>query len=250
MNKIIIILTILFTLSCDREDIFEITEDSKKIPAPDGTYLIFNGTDTKVIVTDYDQLSNSNSLTAECYAMLNSTATTQQFISKWGPGATTQEYKLTFNSSGPSLEFHVADGVSASDFISVDWSTLGIGTGKWFHVAGTFESGELKIYINGSLKGSKTSSITSMSNTTYTLHIGELYSSSNLLDGALDEVRIFNYAKTEGQVNMQFDAKANVDDSGLVLYYEFNEGTGTNVNDSSANGFDSTITGTPGWGSW
>jgi len=83
-------------------------------------------------------------------------------------------------------------------------SNTTLSNGIWYHVAATWDSTSMKIYINGKLDNSNTTSIpSSIFNNNFNTYIGcDSDSASRLrfFDGQIDDVRIFNYALTAQQV--------------------------------------------------
>ncbi|RMG76043.1 MAG: LamG domain-containing protein, partial [Bacteroidetes bacterium] len=75
-----------------------------------------------------------------------------------------------------------------------------IEAGKWYHVAATWEKdGEKRLYINGSLANSGSAGSTpfpDLSNRPFTFGAAGFNNAAYRLDGALDEIRIYNYALT------------------------------------------------------
>ncbi|MEQ8548060.1 MAG: LamG-like jellyroll fold domain-containing protein [Cyclobacteriaceae bacterium] len=113
--------------------------------------------------------------------------------------------------------------------------------GNWHHVAGVFDGvNTAKLYVDGVEVAQNTSAA---SNPGYLLKmsLGKNFpSASGIYTGGLDEVRIWDNAKTEFSDRF---ASLQGDESGLLLYYPFDENTGTTVIDRSANTINATITG-------
>ncbi|MHC4570513.1 MAG: LamG-like jellyroll fold domain-containing protein [Planctomycetota bacterium] len=79
-------------------------------------------------------------------------------------------------------------------------STLQITDTNWHFIAATFESGTLKIYIDGEdSTGSGAGTISSIFASTEPLFIGQ-EDSSNYFNGLIDEVRIYNKAFSAGEI--------------------------------------------------
>ncbi|MBI2085446.1 MAG: LamG domain-containing protein [Candidatus Aenigmarchaeota archaeon] len=101
--------------------------------------------------------------------------------------------------------------------------------GKWYHVAGTHDSGTTaKVYINGELKNSATVPANILSGRLVAGNDGELYV------GMIDEVKIYN--KEIGDVNIQAQK------SGLVIDYPAAEGNHIVRVGTSSNVAESKIT--------
>ncbi len=107
---------------------------------------------------------------------------------------------------------------------------------EWIHVAYTFNSGTGRIYINGELKShSSGSSIIPTSDSS--VHIGcrPKLASISSFHGIIDELRIWNYARSEIQLKNNMGIQISGNESGLILYFNFNETSGQVLNDSSQN---------------
>ena len=109
------------------------------------------------------------------------------------------------------------------------------------HVACVYNLSNLSIYINGKLDASISynANIVSFIN----VSIGNWERTSQYYNGSMDEVRLWNYARSQEQINETMNKKLKGDESGLILYYRFDEGTGSIAHDSSPSSFDGTITG-------
>ena len=76
-------------------------------------------------------------------------------------------------------------------------STEAISAGQWYHVAGTNDGTNLKLYINGQLKDSATS--TGFLGVSSNAYIGHGPASSLYYNGLIDDVRIYNRALSESE---------------------------------------------------
>jgi hypothetical protein len=109
----------------------------------------------------------------------------------------------------------------------------------WQHVAVVFDSnGLVQPYKNGQ----PTTALTNipMPYKSYYDRIGMLENRYHPIKGNLDEFSIYNYALSANQVksiyNGVFGTPSNVLNLNPILYYRFEEGTGTTINDSSTAG--------------
>ncbi len=98
-------------------------------------------------------------------------------------------------------------------------------TGRWYHLAGVYDGVFMKIYVDGILKatGRPTEGINDAENN---LFIGSSASyTSRTFNGMIDEVRIWNVARTQSQIQNTMNNNLVGNESGLKAYYKFNQGT-------------------------
>jgi hypothetical protein len=127
----------------------------------------------------------------------------------------------------------------------------------WHHVAGTWDGSTLRIYIDGVLSASQawTNTVTGSANN---VSIGRYYGGgSYFFQGYMDEVRIWNTARTEQEIrDNQYRELGNPgSETSLVAYYPLNEGSGQTSADLSQNTNTAIFGGTiavepsdPSWG--
>ena len=119
-----------------------------------------------------------------------------------------------------------------------------VSTNTWNHVAVTYATttGALKVYLNGVLDGTTTPNSAIYTNTA-TLKIGSRGDDSDVNDDILmDEVRLWNVARSETQLANSMNNCLSGNETGLVLYYDFeDEQVSGAVTDRTANSNDGTI---------
>lgn len=107
--------------------------------------------------------------------------------------------------------------------------------GRWTHAAVTRNGSALKIYVDGKSIYSATlpSANPSTYSAEYPLKVGYHYGigtgSTSTFAGEIDEVKIWSIARTESEIAADMHAYQTnaVNTTGLVAYYDFNEGSGT-----------------------
>jgi|GEM_PF-729684 len=121
---------------------------------------------------------------------------------------------------------------------------------SWTHVAVTYEygTGALKIYQNGILVASSSSSYsTSSSGNQY---IGSYDGGNYFFGGKMDNVRIWNFALNDSQISSSMNSALNGNEPGMVLWYNFenpsvtpagSNGSYNTVEDVSANAYTGTL---------
>lgn len=164
------------------------------------------------------------------------------------------KYLLRIGDAGvPSNQLQVA--TSSGNLTNAD---LQFDSNKWYHVAVTFQKGEIKVYINGEEKASKKySRLTSVSlGTKYSAEetngrcfwIGYSYDNNRSFDGSVAEARIWNRALSAEEIrSVNHFYTIDPTSEGLIAYWKFDEGEGQTVKDHSANSYDLTIENLPKW---
>ena len=151
--------------------------------------------------------------------------------------------------AGHTLGFHTGDNVRkprvlwnhANGHISI-MSEEPVELGEWYHMAVTYDadSEEIVLYVNGEPKANGTVGTTAFS----TVNLGRRASSKNCpLNGALDDVAIFDRGLSSDEIGQLFDGEDIAD--GLVLSWGFEEEDGFACADSSGNGNDGSLVGYP-----
>ncbi|MFA6005801.1 MAG: DUF2341 domain-containing protein [Patescibacteria group bacterium] len=106
----------------------------------------------------------------------------------------------------------------------------------WYHVTVTFDGTNLALYKNGQLSGSVMNAPGTIDSTVgVPLLIGR-DGGYGSFTGHIDQVRIFNYARTPAQIAWDYNQGK------PAVQWKFDECQGTTANDSSGNGNTGTIT--------
>lgn len=170
-------------------------------------------------------IHTSNSFTIEMWAKVNSSDQWDHVIENGGVqynfGA---NYRFELGNQG-ELFFGMSDGSSSTDItISAGWTY-----GNWYHWAISYDGTTLRVYQDGVQVGSKTASV-SISGRSGTLLMGSYRGSERYFDGTLDEVRIWNTARTASEISDNRNRLLVGNEVGLLVYYDFEAGSGTTVN--------------------
>ncbi len=209
--------SVLFILSIALSPFFAFSQNAA---------LDFDGTNDYVRVLDHSSIDFTSTMTLEAWINLPNVTGTRAIISKYyslGAAGTNTSYQLYVNGGSLSLAMNESDesGALASQ------STGTIATNTWYHVAGVADgSGGLLLYLNGLLVGSSTYDNTIYSGTR-NLVIGRTREddAAGATDGVIDEVRLWNTARTQEQIAAGMNHALTGSESGLVGYYQFNDGT-------------------------
>lgn len=107
---------------------------------------------------------------------------------------------------------------------SVLSTTASFNDGNWHHVAHVLDATGSKLYVDSNLEASNTvTSSVFTTNTDVVLGISPLAGAS-YYQGDLEEVRVWNVAKTATQINAAKNCELQGNETGLVAYYKFNQG--------------------------
>lgn len=114
----------------------------------------------------------------------------------------------------------------------------------WYHVAITYSSNTLSLYVNGSLDNSKTIVVAE-----YIINNLKLCSSGGYWQcvGRQAQVRFWKKALTGGAIAATMNRAVPADSEGLFGYWKLDEGQGKVFYDSTSNGFDLTCYIAPTW---
>ncbi|HKK73050.1 MAG TPA: LamG-like jellyroll fold domain-containing protein [Candidatus Krumholzibacteria bacterium] len=125
--------------------------------------------------------------------------------------------------------------------------TTPLQTGVWHHVAATYDGTTWRLYLDGVLDAESTVGQPPRSDSIQHAALGSALNSSGTaegyLDGVLDEVRVWNYARTETEIATSVNQEIEGSATGLVARWGLNEGTGTAVASSAGTAVDGTING-------
>lgn len=137
--------------------------------------------------------------------------------------------------------------------------SLQLQTGKWTHIAVVYDYGDVKVYIDGERKISKSIYLRNGINfgvehsdesdgKPRCFWIGYSYDDNRCFNGRFSEVRIWNRALSENDINAENHFyTVNPSASGLQAYWKFDEGAGNRIKDWTANGNDLTAESAPDW---
>jgi hypothetical protein len=107
----------------------------------------------------------------------------------------------------------------------------------WNHIAIVYNAKQPSIYLNGMLV--RTGLTSGRTNVFPGCHIGGII--YGFYQGQLDDIRIWNYARTATEIGDDLCSELTGTEPGLVRYYNFNDGAGTTAVDGTGT-FNGTLT--------
>jgi hypothetical protein len=201
----------------------------------------FSGSTQYITVSDNASLK-PNSITVEFWMYLkNGSDTNARLIDK--SDNTNSGYRFVKHQNTNDCS-----GVTSNDKISFQINTASlamecintasaVSQNTWTHITGTYDGSTIAIYVDGKLSNSRAAVGGNLTYTnTATLDFGSDGGVGFPFVGTLDNIRIFNYARTPAQVAWDYN-------KGLpVGYWKMDECQGTTINDASGNGNSGTLT--------
>lgn len=191
--------------------------------------LEFNGIDQEVVLGEttypaaYSQTLNhyyngQNDVTIEAWVYTNSTNGLQTIVGNYvGPDMT---FLLRLD------DLHPAFWVNNGTFVSVEGATT-LDQNTWYHIAGTWDGSDIKVYVNGVLDGSEPCLGNFVTNTDPFKIGGGLSNGTEFFSGKIHGVRFWNAAKTETEIASQMNECLNTILIGNILaYYDMIEEAG------------------------
>ncbi len=208
--------------------------------------LSFDGIDDYV---DCGDILNDLVLPAsfQIYFKLNSSETKTLFITDNGNGTNYNGYWINASTSKIAVSYGdgewAGNGERRSGLADVDL-TLDV----WYSITCVVRGPQdMSIYLNDtSLDVTYEGSGGDIHYTTDPFKIGVRHSVTHdpiYFDGLLDELRIWDIALNATQVESNYNISLNGDETGLVAYWKFNEGTGSTLYDSTINSNNGSIYG-------
>jgi len=195
----------------------------------------FDGNDDFIRIPDHTSLDLTENYTLEAWIFPESFSWLAGIISKYHTNAA-NGYMLRLTHQSP---------YTGLGFDEVVTSTGVLNGNQWYHIAAVNNGGDRSLYINGSeytLSGTPLNVVANNNN----LKIGSDYN-GRFFDGRIDEVRIWDIARSQDDIVATLDTVLSGEETGLVAYYTFNEGSGDSLFDQTGHGHDGALMGNPSW---
>jgi len=177
---------------------------------PNGAFL-FDGKNGLVKIPDKAELDTDDAFTLSLW--INPKAYKAKdghpfhIMDKWFTATAHADYALTLEKG--RVRLYVCAGSRKEDRVE---SKCVVPKNTWTHIAATFDRGAMKLYINGTLEAAKVSAIVKRTDPAEYTHddvcIGANCSNAWHVDGAINEVGIWNRALGAGEIRAVFDGLA------------------------------------------
>ena len=162
----------------------------------------FNGTSNFIKVLDNDSLDLTQNLTLSAWIQGNSSTNEQGIIGK-GKTVSSTGYALLHNVLNP-----IKTGISIQNIPTPAYesfiNTSQLNTLNWYHLVGTYNGTELKLYLNGILVNTIATNLQLMPNSLTDLLIGCELNKYRFFNGKIDDVGIWNRAISQQEITQLY----------------------------------------------
>lgn len=194
--------------------------------------LSFDGYDDFVEILNNNNSLSLTAMTVEAWVKASPGGSVGRVVYK-NAARTGNSDNYTLNVGNNSAPyFHIEEAVGDRDY-SVT-STVSATSTQWMHIAGVYDGNQMRIYINGMLDNTITIGSQALYQGAENLFLGtDRFSNHggypvgqiprNSYSGLIDEVRIWNIARTDQQIAENYNKTISGTTTGLVGYWNFDE---------------------------
>lgn len=202
----------------------------------------FNGTTDYGVADDSAAFSQTGSFSVEAWVKFDTVSDTdgdiQTVLAKWDETTDIRSYRLIVETDSDGRawpKFQVSTDGTAANIKTATGKTQ-ILANQWYLFQGYYNAtspGDIYIYINGVQEGTTSSVGTSISDTSSNFYLGTTKTGSStyshLLDGSVDEVRIFSGTRTDGSLAYSMERGK------PVVKIDFDDGSGAQAMNRAEN---------------
>lgn len=176
-----------------------IAKGTKVVDGKFGKALEFDGTASQVEIPNNAKLNIKTAITVEAWVKPSKYNDLSAVVQKWGDTSNRRQYLLCFVADKVRMYISGTGGTWPSAA-----STIAVKTGEWTHIAGTYDSKAIKVYINGKLDG-ETANNEGLFASDLPAWIGGYgpdaeFGSNRHFPGVIDEVRFWSGALTAEEI--------------------------------------------------
>jgi len=99
-------------------------------------------------------------------------------------------------------------------------------TQTWYHLAMTYDGNGVSLYVNGELQFTAAGTVTPTASQPLLLGARNNGGDPNWVLGIIDDVRIWNHARTKDQIQANMKAVLSGSEAGLIAYYRMDQQNG------------------------
>jgi uncharacterized repeat protein (TIGR02543 family) len=191
--------------------------------------LDFDGADDYVTGSDTGFPTGNSPRTIEAWVKAPAQGTFGP-IMEWGSFADNQKSALGVSATGTAYWWGNSNDLD---------SEIPINNEQWHHIAGTYDGTTLRLYVDGNLANSAVTTLNTVSDGTFQIALAE--GAGWYYHGQVDEVRVWNVARSAEDIQSNMHSEVSSPQAGLVAYYKFNQGVagGNNANPPVITAIDS-----------
>ncbi|WP_299272057.1 LamG-like jellyroll fold domain-containing protein [uncultured Psychroserpens sp.] len=176
---------------------------------------------------DNDLLDFTTSFTFEAWVnfdQINRTTNGWDWECIFAKSRYTESYGLMLLTDGANKIFRFYHAGIGANFTDYQWNT--VAPDQWYHIAVTLSSTEVNFYIDGinvrtqAVSGNLTPNSSPLRIGAGTTAGGDPYP----LQGMLDDIRIWNYARSASDIADSRNCELNGSETGLILNFDLNQG--------------------------
>ena len=209
-----------------------------------GRALDFDGQNDYVLVPSNDVLKPDSAITLEAWINVRSFDTEWETVLSFAQdnGSSESGYDLAYVNG--KLRFRCKTSSMASN----EWDNnpgTEVRYNEWIHIAGVYDGAEIRFYLNGVLQESQPKTgVLNWQFAPVDFRIGAYHDDNEdyYFDGQIDEVRVWNVARSEAELRQKMCSKLSGQENGLVAYWGFDEAAGNLVKNRTANALEGTLT--------
>ena len=210
-----------------------------------GNSLDFDGISQYASVPNNNNLRPAVNMTLECWFYPRS------FSDEWtsplshAVDNSGTESGYDFSWTNGKLRFRVKTSSQGSNTWDNSAGTDAYEINKWQHIAGVYNGDSIYFYLNGVLKEkiAATGAI-NWDNLPTDFRIGSFHDSNEdwYFDGKLDEIRVWNIARSQTEIRSTMCSKLVGNELGLAAYYRLDESNTLQVKDAGVNALNGNTT--------
>jgi hypothetical protein len=204
--------------------------------SPRQQYLSFDAAGDRVAIPNSANAAEGTAITVSAWvrfavndASMHIVTKSRSGFNQWMLRRVGSNNKVVFNvtNAGGTMVGATSVGAVGTDF-------------AWHHVAGVYDGASVYLYIDGDRTQSTSAALTgAIRNDVHSICIGALDPGSGdcgdygTLRGDIDDVRIYDRALTQNEIQQTMDVELAGTEAGLAAYWKFNEGQNQSAFDAS-----------------
>jgi len=204
--------------------------------------LSFDGVDDYVEVADAAGLDLRTQMTVSAWTRVTTKPMGNFIVAKGRDSSSTYAWALNVTAEAYPLMVLYEPGDNPH---ALGEST--VADERWYHIAGTYDGAELKVYLDGVLDSS-TQTTLDPGDQSLPVLIGRWPNQSYFLDGEISEIVLYDTALAASDIEQLRDAGPSaVTSASPVAWWDFEDATGSTLSDISGNNHHGTIHGGATW---